>query len=615
MNFLANMRISHKISALMIGLVCGFMAIGITYYIQVNIDKSQRERQAESVEFRGLMANLNLQQVKLHAAAFQYLQTKNINDLNAYSAAYEQLQGLLQSIQTTEFSVENSEPINTLKTLIPRYNQIFESQSQKGAASLTLTKETYTELQTVAEKIESTAVALSTTASKYVTTMQATSAKSNQNLQVVVMAIIFTVAILTAIGIYLIYHSIIFPMAHMQSVIGRINRGKLSARVKMITNDELGDLGKAFNKLFDERIQQLEDQSRENERLNNSIISLIRALGAIADKDLTVKVPVSEDITGTVSDAVNLLTRETAITLQQVKDISDQVNGVSEKLQGQAQSVSQLADGERRQVMATSKSLEVLARAMNDVAERSGKANVSAEKAIDNTRLARASVVETVNGIRTIRETISETEKRMKRLGDRSQEISGIVNLINTIAERTHILALNASMHAASAGEAGKGFAVVADEVQRLAESARTSTDEISAMVNNIRVETSDTVNIMNTLISQVAEGSRTAEKAGAQMGETESATQLLVETVNAIAEQATRQAEVANQVRDRATVIRKFTEKTAQELQQQRESTDGLRHFASLLVESVNVFTLPPELANASQSKPVNQSPLQSVG
>ena len=614
MNFITNLRISHKISALMIGLVCGFIAIGITYYVQVNVDKEQRERQHDAVQFQSAIALANLHTVKLHAATLQYLQKPNKALLANYTESLEGLNSILNSLQTDDIKLGSGDKLGKIKGLVAGYSESFDKQTQQLGNPLFPVEEISAALSGIAVQIEALTTELTAAADNYVASTQSIAAKKSQTLQITVTVIIFTVAILTAVGIYLIYHSIIFPMAHMQSVIRRINRGKLSARVKMLSNDELGDLGRAFNTLFDERIQHLESQSKENDRLNNSIISLIRALGAIADKDLTVKVPVSEDITGTVSDAVNLLTKETALTLQQVKNISNHVNSASEKLQQQATSVSQLAEGERRQVIATSKSLEVLARAMNDVAVRAEKANVSAAKAIDSTRLAKASVVETVNGIRTIRETISETEKRMKRLGDRSQEITGIVNLINTIAERTHILALNASMHAASAGEAGKGFAVVADEVQRLAESARTSTNEISAMVNNIRVETSDTVNIMNTLITQVAEGSRTAERAGTQMSDTEAVTQSLVETVNVIAEQATRQAEVANQVRDRATIIRKFTEKTARELHLQSESTDGLRHYAALLVESVNVFTLPPELASDTKLT-IEHTPLQSVG
>jgi len=231
---------------------------------------------------------------------------------------------------------------------------------------------------------------------------------------------------------------------------------------------------------------------------------------------------------------------------------------------------------------------------MTDIAKEARTANSIASSAIDFTQKAQLSVTQTVEGIQIIRGTISETEKRIKRLGDRSQEITSIVNLINTIAERTHILALNASMHAASAGEAGKGFAVVAEEVQRLAENARGATSEISAMVNNIRVETSDTVNIMNKLITQVAEGTKLAEDSGLRMHETEAATRQLVNHVKSIAVHSMNQANMANRVRDRAVLITESTEKTHGKLEEQRVQTDELKNYANALVERVNVFTLP---------------------
>jgi methyl-accepting chemotaxis protein len=117
-----------------------------------------------------------------------------------------------------------------------------------------------------------------------------------------------------------------------------------------------------------------------------------------------------------------------------------------------------------------------------------------------------------------IRATIQETAKRIKRLGERSQEIGGIVKLIDTIAERTNMLALNANMQAAQAGEAGRGFMVVAAEVQRLAENAKDATNQIGKLVNNIQLETGDTIAAMDKAIEEVVEGSGLAEQAATQM-------------------------------------------------------------------------------------------------
>ncbi len=173
----------------------------------------------------------------------------------------------------------------------------------------------------------------------------------------------------------------------------------------------------------------------------------------------------------------------------------------------------------------------------------------------------------TVSGINSTRDVIRETEKRIKRLGERSQEISGAVNLINVIAERTHILALNASMHAASAGEAGRGFAVVADEVQRLAENSRQATQQIAALVNNIQVETADTVNTMNDAITQIVEGSRLAEQAGQQMELTQQTTADLVASVKQIAASSEEQAKAGQELLERADTLKKSSEQTSERL------------------------------------------------
>jgi twitching motility protein PilJ len=218
--------------------------------------------------------------------------------------------------------------------------------------------------------------------------------------------------------------------------------------------------------------------------------------------------------------------------------------------------------------------------------------------AIETTDKAQETVLGTVEGITSIRDTIRETGKRIKRLGERSQEIGGVVNLINSIAERTHILALNASMHAASAGEAGRGFAVVANEVQRLAENAREATSKIAALVNNIQVETSDTVATMNEAISQVVRGTELAQQAGAQMRDTRETTAELVTLVQRIAASSEDQAQMTQQLRERAVEIQKSTQHTHEQLQDQVTQTEKLVDYSEGLLESVSVFTLPKAAA-----------------
>ncbi|HEV2112328.1 MAG TPA: methyl-accepting chemotaxis protein [Gammaproteobacteria bacterium] len=405
--------------------------------------------------------------------------------------------------------------------------------------------------------------------------------------------VLVLIAALLFMAIRLLSSGIARSLHRLLDTIGKLARGDSAARVHLETQDELGELGNAFDSMMDERVALQRKIEKENEQLNNSVLSLLQAVAQLSRRDLTVKVPVSDDVTGAVADALNLMTTETAKVLREVSDISGEVTSASLKVKQQSDTAVAVAETGRQQVDQTALELASAARAMNDIAALAQSCSVSADNAIRTAQSAVVAVNATVGGINNTRDTIRETEKRIKRLGERSQEISGAVNLINTIAERTHILALNASMHAASAGEAGRGFAVVAEEVQRLAESARQATAQISTLVNNIQVETSDTVNTMNDAISQVVQGSKLAEQAGEQMKLTQETTAELVKSVQTIASSSQVQAKVSNELMARAGEIRKSAQHTDEQLRAQTEQSSNLVEYARNLLGAVRVFKL----------------------
>jgi methyl-accepting chemotaxis protein len=378
----------------------------------------------------------------------------------------------------------------------------------------------------------------------------------------------------------------------------KIAEGDSNVRANLTSTDEVGTMAREFDKMVNQREALNATIQKENEVLNNSIIDMLQAVGTIAQRDLTVKAPVAEDITGPLGDALNYLTAETANVLNNVVKIAGEVSDVSRQIKSQSDTVITIAEEEKREVSQSAAELNVASEEMQNIAKLALSCNDAAAKAIKNTDKAQDTVLGTVQGITSIRDTIRETEKRIKRLGERSQEIGSVVTIINGIAERTHILALNASMHAASAGEAGKGFAVVANEVQKLAENAREATQQISGLVNNIQVETADTVTNMNDAITQVVNGTNLAQQAGNEMRETRDTTAELVTLVQRIAEVAKQQADTASKLRERAMQIQKTTEQTFQQLQEQGKQTERLVDFSGTLVQSVGVFKLPARAA-----------------
>jgi methyl-accepting chemotaxis protein len=412
--------------------------------------------------------------------------------------------------------------------------------------------------------------------------------------QYVSIAIVVVLMLISGFLAWTIIRTISTSLNKLQGTISKIAAGEANVRVNLKSRDELGMLASQFDKMMDEREAVQAAIKKENDELNDSVLSLLQAVAQLARKDLTAKVPVSENVTGAVADALNLMTSETAKVMADVNNISADVTKASMTVQAKADAMLVAAEQEREEVDRTAVSLASAAQSMRSIADLAQACNTVADSAIKSTQLALNTVNSTVVGINSTRDVIRETEKRIKRLGERSQEISGVVNLINVIAERTHILALNASMHAASAGEAGRGFAVVADEVQRLAENARQATQQISALVSNIQLETADTVNTMNNAIAQIVEGSRLAEQAGQQMQLTQQNTAELVDSVKQIANTSESQAQAGQVLLDSAVQIKRSSQQATAQLHEQAAQTSNLLDYAKQLLSTVRVFKLP---------------------
>ena len=211
-------------------------------------------------------------------------------------------------------------------------------------------------------------------------------------------------------------------------------------------------------------------------------------------------------------------------------------------------------------------------------------------------------VQNTIHGMDTIREQIQDTAKRIKRLGESSQEIGDIVSLINDIADQTNILALNAAIQASMAGDAGRGFAVVADEVQRLAERSATATKQIEALVKTIQNDTTAAVNSMEQTTAEVVRGARLAQDAGVALEEIEAVSANLAELIQNISNAARQQSTSAGHISNTMNVIQEFTSQTSAGTSATATAIGRLAQMAIELHESVAGFKLPEEMNAAGK-------------
>jgi methyl-accepting chemotaxis protein len=197
----------------------------------------------------------------------------------------------------------------------------------------------------------------------------------------------------------------------------------------------------------------------------------------------------------------------------------------------------------------------------------------------------------TVLGISEIRETVSETAKKVKRLGETSQKISRIVNLIANFAAQTNLLALNAAIEAARAGEEGRGFSVVAEEVRDLAEQSATSTAEIEQLVEEIQTQTNEVVAAMETGTEQVVTGTKLVQNAREKLTQISMVSQKVNSIVQEIAIAADTQTKTSDLMGATMQGIAAIAEDTSQQSENVARSFSELLQVAQDLQVSVSQF------------------------
>ncbi|MGF1525896.1 MAG: methyl-accepting chemotaxis protein, partial [Candidatus Competibacterales bacterium] len=341
------------------------------------------------------------------------------------------------------------------------------------------------------------------------------------------------------------------------------------------------------------RRQATEEQNRRNQE---AILRLLDELGDLAEGDLTVQASVTEDITGAIADSVNY-------AIEALRDLVSTINRTAEQMASAAQDTRAVADRlarasevQARQIESSSKTVMQMAQFMDDVSEKTAASAEVAEKSVGIAHEGGDRVRSTIQGMDAIREHIQETSKRIKRLGESSQEIGDIVALINDIADQTNILALNAAIQASAAGEAGRGFAVVADEVQRLAERSSNATKRIEALVKTIQADTNEAVIAMEKSTTEVVKGAGLAEKAGEALEEIEKVSANLAELINEISTASGQVTEMAARVSSAMASINEITAQTSESSVATANSINKLNQLAQELQQSVAGFRLPEQ-------------------
>lgn len=343
------------------------------------------------------------------------------------------------------------------------------------------------------------------------------------------------------------------------------------------------------------RTQEVELQRTNSEQMNrenqDAILRLMNELGDLADGDLTVTATVSENITGAIADSINYTIEELRVLVGRINDAATRVTAATEIARQTSAELLDAAERQSSEIREAGASALAMAQSMSDVSRNASESALVAEHSLSAAEKGTLAMQDSIKGMNEIRHQIQETSKRIKRLGESSQEIGEIVELISDITEQTNVLALNAAIQAASAGEAGRGFTVVAEEVQRLAERSGEATKQIAAIVKTIQTDTQDAVSAMEFSTQGVVEGAKLSDAAGQALSEIGQVSRDLARLIQGISQSTQAQANSATHVADLMQDILRVTEQTTAGTQRTAEAVDELSALASELKGSVAGF------------------------
>ncbi len=342
-----------------------------------------------------------------------------------------------------------------------------------------------------------------------------------------------------------------------------------------------------------EASRRAEEAAQENQRNQEAILRLLNEMGDLADGDLTVQATVTENITGAIADSVNYAIEELRLLVQGINRASEQVTQAASEARATSDELLAAAELQSRQIAETSEAVGQMSTSIVQVSQNAADSARVAEQSLATARKGGDSVRNAIAGMNAIRDQIQETSKRIKRLGESSQEIGEIVDLISDITEQTNVLALNAAIQAAAAGEAGRGFTVVAEEVQRLAERSAQATRRIGAIVKTIQSDTQDAVNAMETSTQGVVEGTVLSDAAGHSLAEIESVSDDLARLIQSISDATQAQTGTAQQIADNMREILAVTGKASDGARRSAQSIGQLSLLSDELKVSVSGFKL----------------------
>jgi len=400
---------------------------------------------------------------------------------------------------------------------------------------------------------------------------------------------------------------VVKPVQEITDFSEKIAGGDNNVRLDIASQNDFAVIAENWNRLAEKLSRTGRDQQAQD-TLQKSVTEFLTIVSQIARGDLTLRGKVTNDALGNVVDSVNYMLDNFGRVIERVRNAAVDVSSSANEILISSEEMAGGASQQDQEITNTSSAVEELTVSMKQVSNNAEASAEAARRALDAAEQGNRSVRDTLDGMQRIRSSVQATAKKIKSLGDRSLEISEIVNVINDITEQTNLLALNAAIEAARAGEAGRGFAVVADEVRKLAEHSRTATKDIAALIKAIQAETNEAVVVMEEGTKEVEVGARLADQAGKALEAISSVVRQSAELVQEISLASKQQVRGTEGVANAMQIISSITRQTSQGTRQTARTVEQMVKLSEQLNEALSQFKIsaaPPTPALPASGRP----------
>jgi|GEM_PF-568890 len=387
------------------------------------------------------------------------------------------------------------------------------------------------------------------------------------------------------------------PLRVIDSALTEIREGKYNVRINLKRSDEFGDLGDTINITMD-KLTKLIQTDEERKQMQENIIKFLDILSSASEGDLTNKAEVTPDIFGSLGDAYNLMVEGLTDLVDKVRNSAEGVNSETIKMINALQALESGAEQQMLQVQRSTQSVNEAANSAVAITSKTLTAQDISQNAIIAIGNGSRAVESSSEGMHLIRLTIQAINKRMKYLSERLMEIITISHLINEIANRTNILAINASIEAARAGEQGKGFVIISDEIRSLAEKASKSTKQIADIIDAVQTESAVVTKHLEEEIKYVEMGSKNSEETESAFREIEKTILDMTSIISQINSSAEGQKKLTTDAVSSMEDVRAISVEVLKRVQELAEISKSLTNTSDMLVSSVTRFRLPSKEA-----------------